>query len=176
MAIRFKFSPEKARAAIHWIVSAQHDIDLHAALKTFYFADKSHLNAYGRPIFGANYKAMRFGPVPLEVYEMIKGESLWLIESGVENFPWQLQGHRLKSTDNSEPNLDVLSATDILHFRDGLQRSIGMSFNERTSATHGRDWQKANMGIMSYEDMIDDGPNKQAIITHLEANALYMRL
>lgn len=177
MAIRFKFSAAKATAAIHWMVATRHDLDLHAALKACYFADKSHLNEYGRPIFGATYKAMKFGPVPLEIYEMMKGEAIWLGESRMDRFPWRLDGFRLRSIDNGDADLSALSESDLQHLEAGLDRSLAMNFNERTAATHGPDWQNADTwGIMRYEDMIDDGPSKGAIVADLEANARYMRL
>ncbi len=176
MPIRFKFSAQKARAAIHWIVSQQSGIDLHAALKACYFADKSHLNKNGRPIFGATYKAMKFGPVPLEIYEMMKGEILWLIESGVPSFPWELDGHRLRLVGNGHVDLDPMSESDIEHLAEGLHTSMNMTFNERTAATHGADWQRADLGLMRYEDMIEDGPRKAQLIAYLEANSRYMRL
>ena len=176
MAIRFKFSPAKALAAIHWMVSERHDIDLHAALKACYFADKSHLNEFQRPVFGATYKAMRYGPVPVEIYEMMKGEPIWLPETSVDAYPWRLDGFRLVSTDNSKADLGALSETDIEHFGSALARSLGMTFNERTAATHGADWEAAGLGYMRYEDMLDDGPNKPEVVDYLKANSQYMRL
>lgn len=176
MSIRFRFSAEKAQTAIHWMVATEHDLDLHTALKACYFADKSHLNAFGRPIFGATYRAMKFGPVPLEIYEMMKGEAIWKAELGVEAFPWQLNGYRLQSHGNAMPELDALSQSDFDHLVAGLQLSAGMDFTERTAVTHGRDWQRADLGIMRYEDMIDDGAHKEAIIADLEANSRYIRL
>lgn len=174
--IRFKFAPQKAQAAIHWMVSQRRDLDLHAALKSCYFADKSHLNEHRRPIFGATYRAMRFGPVPLEIYEMMKGEALWKAELNTEEFPWDLEGYRLRLVGNSEPELDVLAETDMDHLRNGFAASVAMDFNERTSATHGPDWQRADLGIMRYEDMIEEGPKKEDIISYLQANSRYMRL
>lgn len=176
MAIRFKFAAQKAYAAIHWMVTQKHDLDLHASLKSCYFADKTHLNERGRPIFGATYRAMKFGPVPLEIYEMMKGEALWKAELGFETFPWELHGFRLRLVANSTPNLDALSDSDIEHLTRGLEKSTSMDFTERTEVTHGPDWQRANLGIMRYEDMVEDGPHKGAIISHLEANARFMRL
>jgi uncharacterized phage-associated protein len=176
MTIRFKFAASKARAAIHWIVAEHHNVDLHAGLKACYFADKSHLNEHGRPIFGATYKAMKFGPVPLEIYEMMKGEVIWLIESGVPAFPWRIDGHQLRSIDNSHADVSTLSETDLLHLASGLDRSRQMTFNERTAATHGPDWQKADLGLMDYADMIDEGPDKAGLVAYLEANSRYMRL
>jgi uncharacterized phage-associated protein len=176
MAIRFKFAAQKAFAAIHWMVTQRNGLDLHAALKTCYFADKTHLNEQGRPIFGATYRAMRFGPVPLEIYEMMKGDALWKAELGKEQFPWDLSGYHLRCIANSEPDMDVLSETDMEHLARGLETSTSMDFSERTDATHGSDWQRASLGIMQYEDMIEDGPDRAAIIAYLEASSNYMRL
>ena len=92
--IRFKFAAHKAKAAI--LLSAQEwpGIDIHGLLKACYFADVAHLNRHGRPIFGATYRAMKFGPVPLEIYEMLKGDPLWLAELSLERFPWRLEPSR----------------------------------------------------------------------------------
>ena len=176
MTIRFKFAAQKAYAAIHLVVSQHPAIDLHALLKTFYFADKSHLNEHRRPIFGATYKAMKFGPVPLEIYEMIKGEPLWKAELGKEQFPWELSGYHIRCVANSEPDIDALSESDVRHLNRAVETSLGMSFTERTEATHGKDWQKAGLGLMRYEDMLEDGPDTSSIIAHLDANSKYMRL
>lgn len=175
--IRFRFSPQKAFAALHWMVNEHPGIDLHAALKACYFADKDHLNIHYRPIFGATYRAMKFGPVPLEIYEMAKGEALWLAEMGAEQTPWCLRGYRLARADNQ--NLEdrtALSESEQECFENGLQRSLQMNFNERTDATHGPDWQRANLGIMRYEDMIDEGPNRDSIIEYLQENARFMKI
>jgi hypothetical protein len=176
MTIRFKFAAHKAYAAIHWMVSEQRNIDLHALLKACYFADKSHLNAFYRPIFGATYKAMRFGPVPLEIYEMVKGEVLWKAEIGVSQFPWELDGYRLHIKGNERPNIDKLSDTNFEHLTMGFKKSVSMTFTERTDVTHGLDWQRADLGTMRYEDMLEDAPDKNEIIENLEANSKYMRL
>lgn len=174
--IRFKFAPAKARAALHWMVSEHPGIDLHAALKACYFADKDHLNTFQRPIFGATYRAMKFGPVPLEIYEMAKGEALWLAELGVDRVPWQLDGYRLQRADNSFENRSALSASDHDVFEKALHKSLHMGFSERTAATHGADWQRAELGIMRYEDMIDDGPDKEVIVEYLRENARFIKL
>lgn len=174
--ITFKFAPEKASAAIHWMIREAGKLDLHAMLKACYFADKDHLNAHRRPVFGATYRAMRFGPVPLEIYEMAKGDPIWLPEIDAERYPWRLDGYRLSCTDNDAPDMSALSATDMKSVREGFKLSRALSFNARTAATHGADWQAAELGLMRYEDMIDESREKPAIIAHLRENARFMRL
>lgn len=174
--IRFRFSPAKARAALLWMVEQQPGIDLHTALKACYFADKRHINEHGRPVFGATYRAMRFGPVPLEIYEMAKGDAIWLAELGADSYPWSLQGYRLNRCGNEEPEFDAFSESDMAALRAGFDLSRGMTFNERTAATHGDDWQAANLGLMAYEDMLEDSPEKAEKIEYLRATAHRMRL
>lgn len=176
-AIRFKFAASKALAAIAWMVQQKQSIDLHSLLKACYFADKRHLNAHGRPIFGARYRAMPWGPVPLEIYEMAKGEALWLAELGLDEQPWALTGYHLvwKQGGNG-PDMDQLSQTDWEALRWGLEHSLGMDFSARTAATHGADWQAANLGLMKYEDMIDETPRKPELVAYLREAARYMKL
>ena len=174
--IRFKFSPPKALAAIHWMVCEQQRLDLHTLLKACYFADKEHLNKYNRPIFGAVYRAMKFGPVPIEIYEMAKGEALWLAELGRDRYPWQLQGYHIVLHGNEEPDLGALSSTDIEALRAGFKKSLNMTFNERTAATHGPDWQAAELGFMKYEDMIEETSQKGEIVAYLKENSTRIRL
>jgi hypothetical protein len=174
--IRFKFAAAKALAAIHEYVSREPGIDLHTLLKACYFADREHLNSHFRPIFGATYRAMRFGPVPIEIYEMAKGECLWLAELDIDRFPWRLDGFRLSLAKNEKPDLSPLSETDREALDSGFKKSCALTFNERTAATHGRDWQAAGLGLMSYADMLDDTPQRDEIARHLAENARFLRL
>jgi len=161
---------------MHWMLGQVSSCDLHTVLKACYFADKTHLNENNRPIFGATYRAMKFGPVPLEIYQMAKGDPLFLAELQADSYPWKLQGYHLRLDTNGSPDTDVLSETDMAAISSGFTRSSKMSFDERTLATHGHDWQVANLGIMKYEDMIDETPNKAEIVAYLREAAPFMRL
>jgi hypothetical protein len=174
--IRFRFAVRKAYAAIEWMVDQKPGIDLHTLLKACYFADKDHLNKHERPIFGATYRAMPFGPVPLEIYDMAKCEPLSLADMGVERFPWKLEGFRLRLETNAHAELGSLSASDQESLKYGFHQSDTMTFNQRTAETHGRDWQAARLGIMNYEDMIDDGPHKAELVKRLRQEGRFLRL
>lgn len=174
--IRFKFAPRKAWSAIHWMARQAPGIDLHTLLKACYFADKAHLNRHDRPIFGATYRAMKFGPVPLEIYEMTKGEAYWLAELQAEQYPWVLRGFRLRVEGNEDVDLSVLSESDLEALELGFKRSREMTFDERTEATHGPDWQAARLGVMAYEDMLDETPDKAEKVAYLREAAPFIRL
>lgn len=172
MAVRhLRFTPDKAFAAILWMLDRADPRapDLHTILKACYFADVTHLNAYGRPIFGASYRAMRYGPVPVQIYEMLKAEPYWLAELGVESYPWTLRGYRIARQSNTPPNTDTLSRSDLDALAHGFETAREMDFDERTAATHGTDWQRAALGWMDYRDMVRaDNPDREAIIEDLE--------
>lgn len=174
--IRFKFAAQKALSAVHWMVCKKPGVDLHTVLKACYFADKDHLNRHHRPVFGATYRAMRFGPVPLEIYEMAKGEAIWLPEVTVDAYPWRLDGYRLAPHSNTPPDLDHLAPFEMGALEQAFDKSCSMNFDARTAATHGPDWQAAELGTMRYEDMIDEGPDKAALIAHLRAYSKLMKL
>jgi hypothetical protein len=174
--IRFRFAAEKALSAIHWMANEQPSLDLHTMLKSCYFADQALFNKDNRPVFGATYRAMKFGPVPLEIYEMAKGEPIWLAQMGIDRYPWRLEGFRLQLDTNQGPDLDVLSAGDFRALKDGFELSRHMNFTTRTAATHGKDWQAAKLGMMRYEDMIEDETDKAARVADLVEAAPYMRL
>jgi hypothetical protein len=174
--IRFKFSPKKTLAAVHWMLRQRQSVDLHTLLKSCYFADREHLNKFHRPIFGATYRAMKFGPVPIEIYEMAKGEALWLAELGLSKYPWELEGYHVRLTANEEPHMEALSASDIEALENGVKKSLSLTFNERTAATHGPDWQAAELGFMKYDDMIDESPDKQEVVSYLKENSHRIRI
>jgi hypothetical protein len=174
--IAFKFAPAKALSAILWMLEQHSPLDLHTILKTCYFADKTHLNKHGRPVFGATYRAMKFGPVPLEIYEMTKSEPLWLSELALDNYPWRLDGHCLHRTQNEEANTSNLSKSDMDALVAAFDRSRDMTFNERTAATHGPDWQAAQLDVMRYEDMLEDSPSKDEMVAYLREAGRFLKL
>jgi hypothetical protein len=174
--IAFRFAPAKARAAILWMLEQRPSLDLHTILKTCYFADKAHLNEHGRPIFGACYRAMKFGPVPVEIYEMTKGEPLWLSELDASAYPWMLEGHRLRRLSNESIDLSDLSESDLDALRVAFKKCVNMTFNERTAITHGPDWQAAELGWMKYEDMIEDSPTKEETVAFLRETGRFLKL
>ena len=176
MNASYRFAAEKAYTAIHWMVAQGAQVDLHQALKACYFADRSHINEHFQPIWGATYKAMKYGPVPLEIYEIMKGEGIWLWEIGRDELPWRLDGYRLSAKSNDVPDMSVFSESEMEHLETGFRTSSGMSFTARTAATHGRDWQAANGGTMRYEDMIEISSKRESIIRFIQDSAPHVRL
>lgn len=180
--IRMRFSPRRGLEAIrHMLAWASQDgrgrADLHTLLKACYFADKAHLNAHWRPIFGATYRAMSYGPVPVEIYDMLKAEPLWLAELEIPDMPWRRAGYHIEPTENTKPRPHHLSATDLGALEAGFRQARTLSFNARTAASHDRAWERARLGEMSYADMVEDtNPDREAILDTLYEDALSWQL
>lgn len=174
--IQFMFNPRKALQAIEWMLArAAAPVDFHTLLKAVYFADKEMLNTHGRPIFGATYRAMEFGPVPLQVYEMLKCEPIWLSELQQDEYPWAREGYRVKlhSQLNVDPVPEDIAPGEMRLLERAFDMSRGMTFNRRTRETHGMDWVEGTRrpgGRMAYEDMIaTERADRAALIEELEA-------
>src|SRR4051794_37148117 len=78
MSAVYRVNPRKALEVILWLAHRQSPIDFYHILKMVYFADKYHLNIYGRPVVGDRYEAKNYGPVPTAVYDILKGDGLAL--------------------------------------------------------------------------------------------------
>ncbi|WP_197019108.1 Panacea domain-containing protein [Thioalkalivibrio sp. HK1] len=174
--IRFRFAPKKCLQAVQWMLAKVNEpLDFHTILKTAYFADKRMLNKNWRPIFGATYRAMNYGPVPVEVYEMLKCEPYYLSELDLDDYPWERKGYRVNLTDtdrlNEILNPKGLSKADMRFIQEEFERSRWMNFDQRTKETHQNDWIRGIQrpdSRMAYEDMIDDDhPHREEMIEDL---------
>lgn len=173
--ITFRFNPRKTQEALErMLATAGEAVDFHTLLKAVYFADKQMLNEHGRPIFGASYRAMNYGPVPLEVYEMLKCEPYWLTELSIEEYPWdRVGGYRVKLRlpTNQPATPEELALSEVKILDRAFLSSQGMNFDQRTRETHGMDWVEGTRrsgGRMAYEDMIDpDMPQRDELIEEL---------
>jgi uncharacterized phage-associated protein len=68
----FEFNLDKGIEAILYIAQKVDDPTFHRISKIMYFADRKHLEKYGRFICGDSYVAMKHGPVPSEIYDILK--------------------------------------------------------------------------------------------------------
>lgn len=109
-------------------------------LKSLFLADRSHLNEWGRPITFDNYVAMRHGPVPSAVYDLLK-ENAWRKKKlGVDVLPWQRHAGpngKFFYTDAAIENVeDVLSLSEINALRFGIETVLKLDFWQVRRLTH----------------------------------------
>ena len=173
MKISFKMDEDKAIEALVWLAQKQPGIDAFHVAKVLYFADKEHLNRYGRPILGDKYIRMDFGPVPSQTYDLIKHAS------SKKKAPKKLreavdvrEGFR-HLHHRREPNMEMFSRTDIECLTNALEKYGTRDFGDLSKISHRQPaWKNApENGKMDYEDMIEQSPKREKIIQNLKEHS-----
>lgn len=105
-------------------------------MKILYFAELKHLSMYGRPIVGDRYVAMKDGPVPSTIYNILKSENEFL-EYKDKYFTvnyWK------NVTPIAEPNLDEFSDSDIECLEFSINEYKGKSWTVLRELSHDSAW------------------------------------
>ena len=160
-------------------------LDFHTILKACYFADRQALAERQLPIFGAEYIAMEYGPVPIEIYEMLACEPKWLTElaeRSVDGYPWRSAHHfvTLKAEARGDRKFTGIARAEMNMLEQALEKSSGMEFTLRTRETHGEDWFRGTQRpgrLMHYEDMIpEDALDREELIRDLREDGFHYAL
>src|SRR5947209_742874 len=70
--LKSRMDAEKAIQAAAFLVQILPSPDIHRVTHILYFAEKAHLERYGRTLTKDSYVAMTCGPVPTNLYDLIK--------------------------------------------------------------------------------------------------------
>lgn len=189
--ITFPFNSRKASEAVCWLVNEHPGVDLYTIVKALYFADKEHLQRYGRPVVGDRYHAMEHGMVPSNTYRGLRGDRIYgderdelvgLIESCIE----RKEEGEPRFYPRREPDLSLLSGSDQRALATGLEKCIGLSFEElrelaHTERAYREAWDNRQPNVhsvrMDYELVIDDDlERREDLLRQLREDAPYMVL
>lgn len=133
--------------------------DIHKLCKLLYFADQLSLSRYGRSITGDDYIAMRYGPVPSNVYDMFKalnGASFFFPkESLAEAGSLFLYINKSLIKAKAACDEDYLSETDTECLDEVFDKYAGLNFAQLTDRSHGFAWENTGLNsCMTVEDMV----------------------
>ena len=169
MSTRYKFNTEKAVEVLLYIVEKSPNI--YNALKVLYFADKGHLARYGRLICGDSYVAMRHGPVPSGVYDLVKyvrGDGFWHIDVPV-NEAFAVQGHNV--IPHRQVNLDFLSESDIECLDAAIEQYAHLSFARLKKLSHDDAYKAADQNdFIPLTAIVKTLPNSDLLLDYIESN------
>src|ERR1700733_3738119 len=85
MSARYVPDTAKALEVILWLTTTRPGLDMYHVVKCAYYADKRHLNLYGRPIAGDWYEADEYGPLGKCVYGLLRGNPFEMLALGSSN-------------------------------------------------------------------------------------------
>lgn len=175
--IRYRTNARKALEALVFLAKERPGLSFYYVAKIFYFADKLHLSRYGRPVLGDRYIAMDHGPVPSLIYDLLKAnpflepDLLDAAEGALDVS--RANGHPVVRA-RRDPNLRLLSRTDIDTLRDSIEQYASASVTSLRNATHReRAYQEASAnGDMDYALMIDESdPNRDRLLEEIRQTA-----
>ncbi len=152
----FSLDLDKAVEALLFLIPRIEEPSLHAVAKVFYHADKMHLSRYGRPVTGDWYVAMKFGPVPSAIYDILKtlrGDAKMPIPDRARETIQVIGEYRLRA--NREADTAVLSVSERQCLQASAAEHGAKSFNQRTAESHGPAWQAADEnGVIRLESLL----------------------
>lgn len=179
--IQFNINPYKALEAIVYLATKQPNIDHYHVVKTIFYADKYHLNKYGRPVIGDVYKKMPAGPVPSLVLDIINFNSLMLdqeiISRSLQSFTVVQEDKRKLIASKRDADLSEFSETDIECLDQAFAFCKDKTFDALCKITHKeKAWKNATeKSDLDYALFLDDAnPNKDDILQDLEENSQTM--
>jgi uncharacterized phage-associated protein len=170
-----KFDQRKALHALLFVVTRlPKPANMYNALKCLYYADRKHLQEYGRQIYGDTFYALQDGPVPGTAYEIVKyvnGRMKWDL-----NFPEAFE--RLEVNDHylsvkGSVDTDLLSRSDMVCLIDAARKYGRMPFGKLKELSHkGKAFENADPnGEMKLSDLIDELSGAETIALHLKDRA-----
>ncbi len=181
--MKFQFDEEKAIAAILHIVSevqqrGETKIGFHKIFKILYFADRKHLAQWGRPVTGDYFVAMNYGPVPSNIYDMLKsakGDSSFIDQDKYNDYFEIYGGHWVKTKQSAD--MDVLSESDLKALHRAIEKNAHLDFSQLVQMSHDQAWRSATKdGKISYKRMaLEEGADSEmlAYIRHNAANSTF---
>jgi uncharacterized phage-associated protein len=144
--VHFNFNQDKAINALLLILNELRQSDFHKLFKILYFADRKHLKRYGNPIIGDEYISMENGPVPSNIYDLLKFANNRTTFSPFKEFFGQysstvnVQSYMVTATKNS--NIDYLSETDIECLMESIHENKDLNFKQLKDKSHDLAWKR----------------------------------
>jgi uncharacterized phage-associated protein len=175
LAVEFEFDLDRTLAAVTYLASKNvPDLTTYKLLKLVFLSDKYHLVKYGRTITGDKYCALEDGPVPSNVYNILKdvlgdrsqyeGSSAFKENLQIDKRFQYPHIHAKKSFD-----VDELSRSDVAALDRAVEVFGKMDFFQLKAITHEmiaykNAWktqtpEDKKSWPMAFEDFFEEDPN-----------------
>jgi Protein of unknown function (DUF4065) len=179
--IRFQFNEDKAINSCLYILSKIGKTDFHKVFKILYFAERKHLSEYGRPITGDIFYAMRFGPVPSAIYDILKAIR--------DNYGYSIDPQKFNKYFSVEsvgglyfvaniqnPCGDCLSESEIECLNFSIEDNKALDFDQLKIKSHDYAWERNKGNDMSVTDIAFAGGADEEMLKYITLLAENERL
>ncbi len=169
-----RFDPERALELVLYVAKRLRYPTLHSVSKMLYFADKEHLGRYGSLLSGDNYVAMRHGPVPSAIYNLLKAAA-GRQEPLIPLQFYELVDQSLRVENRSrvvalrDANPDLLSASQRECLDESIKAYGRLSFERLTVKSHDAAWKSADENdLIEVKAIAKTLPNAKQVLAYLE--------
>lgn len=175
------FNTEKAIAAIKLVLSNMDtkSCDFHKLFKILYFAERKHLAQYGRAISGDKFIAMKDGPVPSNVYDVLRvlrGDSIFHSSIDFTKYFAVKSGHYIFLLDDNL-DMDIFSESEIECLMDSIEENKNLSFGILRDKSHDFAWESANRNDdMSIFDIAKAGGANDDLLRYISVTVENRRI
>ncbi|QSV44402.1 Panacea domain-containing protein [Geobacter benzoatilyticus] len=139
----FAYDKNRAIATVLYIAkklgSTPRKPDMHRIFKVLYFADQKHIAKFGRPVIGDTYIAMKDGPVPSQIYDMLKDVRDHL--TGQFDDFFCVQNYYV--TPRRDPDLDELSESDIEALDESIAENGRLNYAQLRNKSHDNAYERS---------------------------------
>lgn len=168
-----RFDPEHALELLLFVAERLRYPTLHSVSKVLYFADREHLSRYGSLLSGDSYVAMRHGPVPSAIYNLLKAAADRQEPLIPAEF-YELVGQSLKIEGRSrvqplrQANLDLLSASQRECLEASIKANGRLSFKRLTLKSHDAAWKSVDENdLIDVKAIAKTLPNAKQVLAYL---------
>ena len=141
------FDSKKLTELVLFILGKTGGVDFYHAFKILYFAEMKHLAKWGSGIVPDEFCALKYGPVPTQLYDAVKElnhprmilseELSEVIQFAGEDAPNVLLPKR-------EANLKYLSKSEIEALEQSIEENESLTFGQLMRKSHDEAWEEAN--------------------------------
>ena len=180
--IKYKVNSEKAIETILLLSTLKPNIDLYHVGKIIFYAEKEHINKYGRPIIGDKYMCGKDGPFPSKIRDLVHSKELYLTIDDLQAIHKAVKITKSNEKDYplisplKKPDMDLFSESDIECLMETFKEIGDLSFQELRKLTHDElcYYESVRNKEIDYSLLIDEeNVNKNYILNEMLETAKY---
>nr|WP_320011820.1 Panacea domain-containing protein [uncultured Desulfobulbus sp.] len=155
-------------------------INIYHIAKVLFYADKIHLNTYGRPVIGDTYCKYPYGPAPSTILNMVYQKTEFFSPRQIEAFNTSIRVVKEQYVSISakrEPDLNYFSRSDLEALQEALDTYGELSFDEIFRLTHNELCYIAteDQQPIDYALMLDNNnPRRDSILRNITESSRYI--
>lgn len=165
------FDREKALNTVLYISRNVEKADFHKVFKILYFAEQKHLAKYGSSIIGDVFVAMKNGPVPSKIYDVLKAlrnELAFQVDTQFEKKLIEIKENYFIQP-VGEVDMEILSESEVECLNDSIHENKSLPFNKLSEKAHDEAWEKADKNdTISILDIAKTGGADKEMIRYIK--------